>query len=198
MDNEFSNQSNTSKTIWIIIILLLLFIIFVWLIWPMFKTPTNINEINYNQLYSNLKQKAMQLEQFDDNLNIQNYPFINSNTDNLIYGENEIRNDIKGAVEAVAAEEVASTIPSNYYFLDDGAEGEMSIQHNLCSKSCCSEQWPTPFKQKYDPYICANKDKFVPSKTFCNNSFQDSGCLCLTKDQAKFLYNRGGNGREWF
>lgn len=43
------------------------------------------------------------------------------------------------------------SVPSNFYFLDDGADGEMSIQHNLCSKSCCAEQWPTPFKQKQDP-----------------------------------------------
>lgn len=91
-----------------------------------------------------------------------------------------------------------SSIPSNYYFLDDGDGGDMSIQYNLCSKSCCSPQWPTPFKLKYDPYVCANKDKFVPSRIFCNNSFQDAGCLCLTKDQARFIYNRGGNGREWF
>lgn len=89
-------------------------------------------------------------------------------------------------------------IPPNYYFIDDGANGEMSIQHNLCSKSCCSEQWPTPFKQKYDPFVCKNKDKFIPSNIFCNNSFQDSGCLCLNKKQAQFMYNRGGNGRESF
>lgn len=89
-------------------------------------------------------------------------------------------------------------IPENYYFLDDGANGRMSIQHNLCSPSCCSEQYPTPFKMKYDPYVCQNKDKFIPSQIMCNNAFQDSGCLCLTKDQAQFMYNRGGNGREWF
>ncbi|MBA42456.1 MAG: hypothetical protein CMF62_00415 [Magnetococcales bacterium] len=89
-------------------------------------------------------------------------------------------------------------IPENYYFLDDGAGGRMSIQHNLCSKSCCSEQYPTPFKMKHDPYVCNNKDKFVPSNIYCNNSFQDSGCLCLTKDQSEYMYNRGGNGREWF
>jgi hypothetical protein len=91
-----------------------------------------------------------------------------------------------------------AAIPSNYYFLDDGAGGEMSVQHNMCSKSCCSNQWPTPFKQKYDPYVCQNKDQFVGSRIFCNNTFQDSGCLCLTKKQAQFLYNRGDNGREWF
>ena len=80
----------------------------------------------------------------------------------------------KGPVEGITQDSLAN-IPSNYYFLDDGADGEMSIQHNLCSKSCCSEQWPTPFKQKYDPYVCGNKDQFVPSKIMCNNTFQDSG-----------------------
>jgi hypothetical protein len=58
--------------------------------------------------------------------------------------------------------EPSTSIPSNYYFLDDGAGGEASIFSNLCSKSCCSAQWPTPHKAKHDPYVCANKDKFVP------------------------------------
>jgi hypothetical protein len=104
----------------------------------------------------------------------------------------------KGEVSDLYKESDSNSIPSNYYFLDDGAGGEMSIQHNLCSKSCCSEQWPTPFKRKYDPYVCQNKDKFVASNLFCTNSFQDSGCLCLTKKQSQFIYNRGANGREWF
>lgn len=84
-------------------------------------------------------------------------------------------------------------LPENYYFLDDGADGKMSIQHNLCSRSCCSEQYPPPFKLKYDSYVCKNKDKFVPSQVMCNNTFQDSGCLCMTKEQAEFLTSRGGN-----
>jgi len=120
-------------------------------------------------------------------------PYVNPETGTLMDGpgfERPLPDD--------AAAERSSVIPSNYYFLDDGANGEFSVQHNMCSKSCCSEQWPTPFKQKYDPYVCNNKDKFVPSNIFCNNSFQDSGCLCLSKKQASFMYNRGGNGREWF
>lgn len=88
--------------------------------------------------------------------------------------------------------------PANYYLLDDGAMGKMSIQNNLCSRSCCSAQWPTPFKMKHDPYVCANKDKYIPTHITCNNVFQDSGCLCLDKDQAAFITNRGGNGRDWF
>lgn len=82
----------------------------------------------------------------------------------------------KGGVDGVG-QEILSTIPSNYYFLDDGADGAVSVQHNLCSKSCCSAQWPTPFKQKYDPYVCSNKSEYVSSQLFCNNSFQDSGLI---------------------
>ena len=84
-------------------------------------------------------------------------------------------------------------VPPSYYFLDDGAEGKMSIQHNLCSRSCCGVQFPPSFDVPKDPYVEANKDKFVPSRYFCNNSFQDSGCLCMTKDQAQFFQTRGGN-----
>jgi hypothetical protein len=122
-------------------------------------------------------------------------PFVNPKTGTIMDGPGFERGEVEGAYL-----EDPSGVPSNYYILDDGAGGEMSIQHNLCSKSCCSEQWPTPFKQKYDPYVCGAKSKgdFVSSNVFCNNSFNDSGCLCLSKKQSRFLYNRGGNGREWF
>jgi len=127
---------------------------------------------------------------------IVNPPYIGPNIGTIMDGPGYIQPDYWDKAEQGSP--VGSTIPSNYYFLDDGANGKFSIQHNLCSKSCCSDQWPTPFKQKYDPYVCGNKDKFVSSRIMCNNSAQDSGCLCLSKEQASFIYNRGGNGREWF
>jgi hypothetical protein len=80
----------------------------------------------------------------------------------------------KGEVDGVGQESL-SKIPSNYYFLDDGESGNASVINNLCSKSCCSAQWPTPFRQSHDPYVCANKDKYVSSNLMCNNSFQNSG-----------------------
>ncbi|AYV78262.1 MAG: hypothetical protein Edafosvirus8_12 [Edafosvirus sp.] len=81
----------------------------------------------------------------------------------------------------------------NMYLLDDGGNGNLGLQYDMCSKSCCSNQWPTPFKLPTDPLICANKDKFMPSPYFCNNGFQDSGCLCMTKPQYANLMNRGNN-----
>lgn len=114
-------------------------------------------------------------------------------TGSLIDGPGFEASDIEGAQESSVY-----TVQPNYYFIDDGANGEMSVQHNMCSKSCCSEQWPTPFKAKHDPYVCQNKGQFVPTQMMCNNTFGDSGCMCVTKKQADFLANRGGNGREWF
>jgi hypothetical protein len=92
-------------------------------------------------------------------------PYVDSQTGSLIDGPGFDKGEIDDVYR-----EPSSSIPSNYYFLDDGASGEMSIQHNLCSRSCCSEQWPTPFKKKFDPYVCQNKDKFIPSNIMCNNS----------------------------
>lgn len=94
--------------------------------------------------------------------------------------------------------QTGGNIPSNYYFLDDGANGEMSVENNIVSKSCCGASWPTPFQQNADPYVCGNKDEFVQSRMFGNNTYQDSGCLCVSKKQSEFLYNRGNNARGWF
>jgi hypothetical protein len=76
---------------------------------------------------------------------------------------------------------------------NDDVLGDNKLSNSLCSKSCCSDQYPTPFKLKRDEMVCDNKKDFVPSNLFCNNAWQDSGCLCLTKKQSNFLVNRGNN-----
>jgi hypothetical protein len=81
----------------------------------------------------------------------------------------------------------------NQYLLDDGAGGSAGLQFNMCSKSCCSEQYPLPFKMPVDSAICNSKDKFVPNNYTCNNAWQDSGCVCMTEEQADFIGSRGGN-----
>lgn len=86
-----------------------------------------------------------------------------------------------------------ASVPADYFWLDDGANSSLGIHHDLCSKSCCSDQWPVPFKLKDDPLVCNNKNKFVKSPYMCNNPYQDSGCLCLTTTQAENLYSRGAN-----
>ncbi len=79
------------------------------------------------------------------------------------------------------------------YFLDDGAKGELGLSSNMCSKSCCSPQYPPPFNLPIDPMVCNSKQKFIPSSYTCNNGWQDTGCLCMTEDQANFLSKRGNN-----
>jgi hypothetical protein len=77
--------------------------------------------------------------------------------------------------------------------LDDGAHGNFSMDFNMCSKSCCSKQFPPGFATDHDVMVCNSKDKFVGSQYTCNNSWQDSGCLCMTEDQRNFLAKRGNN-----
>lgn len=81
----------------------------------------------------------------------------------------------------------------NYYLLDDGKGGSAGLHYNQCSKSCCSDQYPLPFKMPVDSSVCDSKDEFVPTNYTCNNAWQDSGCVCMTKDQANFIGGRGGN-----
>lgn len=81
----------------------------------------------------------------------------------------------------------------NHYLLDDGAGGSAGLQFNKCSKSCCSEQYPLPFKMPVEADVCADKSEFVPTNYMCNNAWQDSGCVCMTKEQANFIGSRGGN-----
>ncbi len=77
--------------------------------------------------------------------------------------------------------------------LDDGEGGNMGMHYNLCSPSCCSAQYPTPHKLAKDPLVCGREDEFLPTNYFCNNAWQNSGCLCASKKQVNFLSNRGGN-----
>jgi len=77
--------------------------------------------------------------------------------------------------------------------LDDGMRGNAGLNFNMCSKSCCSPQYPPPFSMPVDPLVCKSGQEFVPSGYSCNNGWQDSGCLCMTKNQALFLNRRGNN-----
>lgn len=81
-------------------------------------------------------------------------------------------------------------LTENVYHLDDGNNGNDTIINNVCSKSCCSPQYPTPFS---NAECGKDNDKYVKSNIFCNNPYQDSGCLCLNKEQAIKMSNRGQN-----
>lgn len=86
---------------------------------------------------------------------------------------------------------VEESLDDNDLTMPDGSN--MGLHYNLCSKSCCSAQWSLPFKMNYDKFVCQNKDEFMPNNYVCQNSYQDAGCLCLTKQQYAFMGERGGN-----
>jgi hypothetical protein len=77
--------------------------------------------------------------------------------------------------------------------LDDGANGMLGLNFNMCSKNCCSAQYPPPFSVTPDDYLLMSGKEYVPTSYKCSNSWQDSGCLCLTKEQALNLNSRGSN-----
>ena len=76
---------------------------------------------------------------------------------------------------------------------DDSMNNVMDLRHNMCSKSCCSNQYPPPFLLDHDAMVCNNNDTFVGNTYKCNNAWQNSGCVCLTDTQRDFLAKRGGN-----
>lgn len=78
--------------------------------------------------------------------------------------------------------------PVNLYTIDIGKN---SIAHAKCSKSCCGQQYPTPF-DVHDEEICNNQSSYVPVNLNCISD-QGAGCLCVTKSQFDFLVNRGNN-----
>lgn len=77
--------------------------------------------------------------------------------------------------------------------LDDGANGNLSFTHNLFSKACCSSQYPVPFSLSPSDMVLMADQEFVPTSIKGSNSWQDSGCMCMTKEQALHLNRRGGN-----
>jgi hypothetical protein len=74
---------------------------------------------------------------------------------------------------------------------------DMGLNFNMCSKACCSNgTYPPPFSLTPDDYVLMSGQEFVGSPYSCNNSWQDSGCLCLTREQANNLNSRGGNAKN--
>ncbi len=78
--------------------------------------------------------------------------------------------------------------------LDDGYNGGMGLNYNMCSKSCCSSQYPPPFELEKDVMVDKMKNKFVPNNYMCNNAWNNSGCVCMTSKQRDYIEGRGGNG----
>jgi hypothetical protein len=85
-----------------------------------------------------------------------------------------------------------TNLPDNIYMLDDGNGGNMGTLNNTCSKSCCAPQWPVPFKSANDDFTCMG-DNIIGSNYSCGSTFENAGCMCMTKQQANNITTRGGN-----
>lgn len=68
-------------------------------------------------------------------------------------------------------------------------ENDPRMLYNKCSLSCCSPQYPTPFKSDADPFVCdaEGNSKYLASDYVCQNNTGGVGCLCITEKQAKGL-----------
>lgn len=74
--------------------------------------------------------------------------------------------------------------------LDDGMLGEGGLLYAPCSVSCCSAQDNVPGELQTHEM---NGNSYVKSPYMCSNSWYNSGCVCMTSKQKKFLGSRGGN-----
>ena len=90
---------------------------------------------------------------------VNQLPAVDVKTGILLDGPGFEKNDKIGVVDGVNGR-----IPSNFYFLDDGENGNAGLQNNICSPACCTTQWDVPFMTETNAYVCENKDKFVPSQ----------------------------------
>lgn len=78
--------------------------------------------------------------------------------------------------------------PSSKGELDpEDYENDPRMLYNKCSLSCCSPQYPTPFKGDVDPFTCDGEgnSKYLSSDYICQNNTGGTGCLCITEKQAQ-------------
>ena len=70
---------------------------------------------------------------------------------------------------------------NNYFDLKNDTSNSISdIENIVCSKDCCSTQWPISDKiHVKDPKI--NMNDYLPTNLNCNNGINDTGCICKKK-----------------
>lgn len=146
-------QDNTVQ--WVIIIILVVLIIY-------FLIPKN----EYFTNKEGFGAPPFEIERvYEDPLIIPDYTNLENGT--IMSGTNFIpQNEVVPAWGEQYG--VAETLDNNE--LSDGQGGSYTLNNNICSKSCCSNQYPTPFALPYDSFICNNKDELLPSNYVCNNT----------------------------
>lgn len=185
---DFFNKLNTvQKTLVVLVVVAVVYIIY--------KHTENLdgktgkNEVKITNTPNN-KQDASELKQDDIPTPVMLY---DRNT-----GVVTAASEFVGLPDEIEPA-TGSELVSNYGRvdrLDDGYNGGMGLNYNMCSKSCCSQQYPPPFELEKDAMVEKMKDKFVPNNYMCNNSWNNSGCVCMTAKQRDYIEGRGGNGTK--
>lgn len=81
------------------------------------------------------------------------------------------------------------------YFLDDGANGALSVHNTHFSPSCCPPQI-MPYNMPADNVVDRNREHYVLNNYTGNTADNNAGCMCMTREQQRFLQSRGGNGNS--
>jgi hypothetical protein len=66
-------------------------------------------------------------------------------------------------------------------------ENDPRMLYNKCSLDCCSPQYPTPFDDEADPFVCnkSGESQYLSSDYTCRNNTGGYGCLCMTEQQVE-------------
>ena len=172
---------STSKKVLVILLILVV-------IWFIFKKSEHLPEENVTITNKpNNNQDATELKQVEP----QHSPVLYDRKTGIVTAASEFVGLPDEILPAWGSDKV-----SNYGEvdrLDDGYNGAMGLNYNMCSKSCCGPQYPPPFELEKDEMVEKNKDKFVPNNYACNNAWNNTGCVCMTKKQHQYIGSRGGN-----
>ncbi len=181
MFKAFNKLSTTKKVVVILIILIVVYFVF--------KKSEHL-DASENVVITNKpnnKQDATELRQPEP----EHSPVLYDRKTGIVTAASEFVGLPDEILPAWGSESVANY--GKIDRLDDGYNGAMGLNYNMCSKSCCGPQYPPPFALAEDKMVEQHKDKFVPNNYACNNAWNDTGCVCMTKKQHDYIQSRGGN-----
>lgn len=167
------------------VVLVVVVLLIIWFVYNRYENLTGEKAVITNKPNNN--QDATELKEKD--------PVIHPRVYDRISGQITDASEFVGLPEQIYPANGGNAV-SNYGVvekLDDGYNGEMGLNYNMCSKACCSPQYPTPFALESDEQVNKMKDKFVLNNYACNNAWNNAGCVCMTKEQHNYLSSRGGN-----
>lgn len=184
MDNTI-NRSCGSGAIKLLLIIVLIALV-IWILYPYFTT--NVSPEKFKQDIKMIPNNPMAYQQQDITIQPSSYDV---DTDIIQSGTGFIpqKNYFTPWGTIIQVKDMVD----GSQVLSESAVTDYTMNSNQCSIACCSDQWPVPFKMPVDKTLCESNDEFVPTSYFCNNGWQNSGCLCMTKQQSEFLNARGSN-----